>query len=160
MAWWRASMIPITEDSFEPNGFGTIANSDRSPSISSSSTIGIIATAASKGKHPYNLSKNRNLFPSCPLQGSHYPKLTISQMGQFLSSVLSEAIGNSISLGSILNSLKHLSILMSVLKSSRIYIKFKYIWVMSWLPLFHTVCRSGSPQILKMGNLCIDTCKI
>lgn len=145
MAWWKASMIPITEDSFEPNGFEAIANSDRSPSISSSSTIGIIATAALKGKPPYNLSKNNNLFPSRPLQGSHYPKLTISQMGQYLSSVLSEAIGNSISLGSILNSLKHLSILTFVLKSSRICIKFKSIWRMSWLPLFHTVYRPRSP---------------
>jgi hypothetical protein len=29
--------------------------------------------------------------------------------------------------------------------------------VMHWLPLFHTACRHGSLQILKMGNLCIDT---
>lgn len=92
-------MIPITEDSFEPNGSEAIANSDRSPSISNSSTIGVIATAALKGKPPYNLSRNKNLFPSYLPQGSHYPILTIFQMGQYLSSVLSEAIGNSISLG-------------------------------------------------------------
>lgn len=132
MAWWRASMIPIIEDSFEPNGSEAIANSDRNASISSSSTIGIIATVALKEKHPYNLSKNKNLFPSCPLQGLHYPKLTISQMGQYLLSVLLEAIENSISLGNILNCLNHLSILTFVLKSSRSCIKFKSIWVMSW----------------------------
>lgn len=157
MAWWKALMIPITEDSSEPNGFGAIAISDRSPRILSSFTIGIIATAASKVKHPFNLSRSRGILPSCPLQGSHYPKLTISQTEQFLSSVLSEATGNSISLGSILNSLKNSSTLTFGLKSSRVCIKFKFIWAMSWLPLFHTVYPHGSLQILQMGNLCIDT---
>lgn len=158
MAWWRASMRPITEDSFEANGFKAIANSGRNASISSSSTIGIIATAALKGKPPSNLSKNKNLFPSCLPQGSHYPKLTISQMGQYPSSVLSEAIENSISLGNILNCLNHLFILTFGLKSSRSCIKFKSIWAMSWSPLSHTVYRLGSAQMLKIGNLCIDTC--
>jgi hypothetical protein len=62
-----------------------------------------------------------------------------------------------ISLENILNFLNPSSILMSKLKLSLVYIRFRSTLVMIWLKLFPTVYRHGLLQILKTGNRCIGT---
>jgi hypothetical protein len=158
MELWKASMIPTTVDSSGCNGFGTTLISDPSPRTLSSSTTGIIATAASKGKPLYSPSTKKAMNQSCHLESLNCQESTTFPMEQSLLFVLSEVIVDLISLESILNFLKALFIPMFELKSLLVCTRFKSTRVMSWLPLFHTVCRHGLLQIYKMGNLCIDTC--
>ena len=160
MESWRALTIPITEDSSEPNGSVVIVTSDPSPRTLRSSTIETIVIAASKAKHPYSWSKRTASSQSFPLQSSNCRTLTTFQTERSLSSALSEVIESSISSENILSFLRSLSILMSELKSLLVCIKFRFIRVMTSLFLSHTSYRHLLLQILKMGNLCIDTSKI
>ena len=158
MELWKASMIPIIEDSSEPNGLGVTDISDLNPRTLSFSTTGIIVTASSKGKHLCSSSTKTATCRSCHLQSSNCLKSTISQKGQFLSSDLFEVTGGLISLENVLNFPKNLSTPMFELKSLLDCIRFKSTWATIWLLLFHTVCQHGLLQIPKMGNLCTDIC--
>ena len=157
MESWRALITPIIEDSSEPNGFVAIVTSDPSPRTLNSSTIDIIGTAALKARPLYSPSKMSAIPQLCHPQGSHCLKLITFRMERSLSSVSFEVTESSISLENILIFLKPLSILMSELKSSLLYIKFRSTPVMNWLLLSHTVCQRGQLQIPQMSNLCIDT---
>jgi len=158
MESWRASMIPIIEDSSEPNGFEAIATSDLNPRTLRSSTIETIVIAASKGKHPYSSSTSRAIPQSWHLQSSHCRTLTPFRTERSLSSVLSEVIESSISSENVLSFLRPLFIPMSVPKSLPAYIKFKSILVMTWLLLFLTSYHHRLPLTSRKGNLCVDTC--
>jgi hypothetical protein len=157
MESWRASMIPIIEDSSEPNGFEAIATSDLNPRTLSFSIIETIVIAASKVKHPYRWFEKLASSQFCLLQSSTYRKWATFRTERSLSSVLSEVTGSSMSSENILSFLRALSIPTFVPKSLPAYIKFKSTQVMTLLPLSHTVYRNGSIQILNTGNLCIDT---
>ena len=126
MELWRALMIPITEDSSEPNGFAAIGISDPNPRILSSSIIETIVIAALKAKPPYSWSKRMAIPHSCHLQDSHCQVLTTFRKERSLSSVLFEVIESSISSENILSFLRLLSILMSELKSLLVCIKFRF----------------------------------
>lgn len=158
MELWKVSMIPIIEDSSEPNGLGVTDSSNLNPRTLSSSTIGIIVTASSKGKHLYSSSMKTAMCRSCHPRSTNCRKSTISQMEQSLSSDLFEVTGDSISLENILKFPKNLSTPMFELKSLPVCIKFKSTWAMIWLLLFHIVCQHGLLQIFKMSNPCSDTC--
>jgi len=150
-------MIPITEDSSEPNGFAAIATSGSNPRTLNSSIIDIITTAALKAKPPYSWSNRMAISQSCHLQDSHCQLLTTFRAGRSLSSVLSEVTENSISSENTLSSPRLLSILMCELKLLPICIKFRSTPVMIWLLLSLTNYRHGSLQILRMGDRCIGT---
>ena len=156
MELWKASMRLTTEDSSEHNGFGAIVISDPNLDTLNSSTTGIIATVASEGKPLCRLFTKRAMCQSYRLQSLNCRKSTISQTEPSPSSGLSEVTGDSISLESILNFLKPLSILMSELKSLRVYIKFRSILGKSWLPTFRTIYLHGLLRISTLGDLCID----
>ena len=156
MELWKASMRLTTEDSSEHNGFGAIVISDPNLDTLNSSTTGIIATVASEGKPLCRLFTKRAMCQSYRLQSLNCRKSTTSQTEPSPSSGLSEVIGGSISLENISNFLKPLSILMSELKSLRVYIKFKSILGMSWLPPFRTIYLHGLLRISTLGDLCID----
>ncbi len=158
MESWRASMIPIIEDSSEPNGFEAIATSDLNPRTLRSSTIETIVIAASKVKHPYRWFGKLGLSQFCLLQSSNYRKWTTFRTERSLSSVLSEVIENWISSENILSFPRPLFIPMSVSKSLPAYIKFRSILVMTWLLLFLTSYHHGFLLISQKGNLCVDTC--
>jgi hypothetical protein len=144
-------MILTTGDSLEGNGFVAIANSDPSPRTLSSSTIGIIITAASRVKHLFSLSRSRGILPFCLPQGSHYLKLITSQTESSLLSVSSEAIRSWISLENISSFLKTLSTPMSELKSLRTCIRSKSILGTISLPLYPITYQNGFPQIPNTG---------
>jgi hypothetical protein len=150
-------MTPIIESSLGPNGFEAIVTCDPSPSTLNSSTIDTIGTAASKARPLYRPSKRPTTPPSCYLHGSNHLPLITRPMAQFLSSVSSEVTESWMSLENILSFLNPLSIRMSGPKSSLPYTKSRSTSVMTWLLVFHTNYQHGSLQILKMGNLCIDT---
>ena len=158
MESWKASMTPTIESFFEGNGFGVIASSDPSPRTLSSFTTSTIVIAASKVKHLYSLSKNKDTLLLFHLQSSHCLKLITFPMVPSLSSASYEAIRILISLESTLSFLKSSFILMFGLKSSPICTRFNSISVTNWLPLSSTVYQDGSLQILEIGNLCADTC--
>lgn len=158
MELWKASMIPIIEDSFGPNGLEVTDIFDLNPRTLSSSTTGIIVTASSRGKPLYSSSKRRAISLFSHRQSSVCQGLPTSQRELSRLFALSEVIESWISSESILSSLRPLSILMFELKSLPLCIKFKSTLAMIWLLLFPIVYRLGSLQISKMGNLCIDTC--
>lgn len=160
MESWRASMIPIIEDSSEPNGFGfeAIAISDLNPRTLRSSTIETIVIAASKVKHPYRWFEKLASSQCCLFQSSHYRKWTTFRTERSLSSVLSEVTESSISSENALSFLRPLFIPMSVPESLPAYIKFRSILVMTWLRLFLTSYHHWLLLTSQKGNLCIDTC--
>ena len=156
----RASMIPITGDSFGPNGSGAIATSDPNPRTLSSSITKAIVTVTLRVKLPYSLSE-KLAIPQCfHPQNSHCQTLTTFRREQSLLSVSSELTADWISLENILSFLRPLSILMSDLKSLLVCIKFRSTQVMTWLRLFHTSYHHGLLLIPKLGNQCIDTPRI
>ena len=156
----RASMIPITGDSFAPNGSGAIAISDPNPRTLSSSITKTIVTATLKGNLPYSSFK-KPAIPQCfHPQNSNCRTLTTFRREQSLLSVSSEVAVDWISLENILSFLRPLSILMSELKSLRARIKFKSTQMRASLCLFHTSYHHGLLQIPKLGNRCIDTSRI
>ena len=150
-------MIPITEDSSEPNGFAAIATSGPNPKTLNSSTIETIVIAALKARPLYSSSKRMAIAQSCLLQDSHCQVLTTFRTERSLSSVLSGVTEDWIFSENILNFLRLLSIVMSELKLLPICIKFRSTLVMIWLLLSLTSYRHGLLQILKMGKRCIDT---
>jgi hypothetical protein len=156
----RASMIPITGDSFAPNGSGAIGTSDLNPRTLNSSITKTIVTATLKVKLPYSSSKKLTIRQCFHPQNSRCRTLTTFRREQSLLSVSSEVIEDWISLENILNFLRPLSILMFGLKSLRVCIKFKSIQVMHWLHVFRTSYHHGLLLILKLGNRCIDTSRI
>lgn len=158
MESWRASMIPITGGSSEPNGFGAIATSDRNPRTLSSSTIETIVIVASKGKHPYRWFKKPDSSQFCLPLSSHCRKWISFRTERSLSSVLSEVIESSISSENILSFLRPLFIPMSVPESLLAYIKFRSILVMIWLLLFLTSYLHGLLLTSQRGNPCVGTC--
>ena len=158
MELWKASMIPIIEDSFGPNGLEVTDTFDLNPRTLSFSTTRIIVTVSSKGKPLPSLSKKRVTSLFSHRQSSLCQRLPISQREPSRSYALSEAIESWISSESILSSLRPLSILMFELKSLPLCIKFKSTLAVIWLVLFRIVYQLGLLQISKMGNLCIDTC--
>jgi hypothetical protein len=150
-------MIPIIEDSSAPNGFGTIGISNPNPSISTSSTIKTITTAALKAKPHYGSSKKQaSHLPGFP-ENSPSPSSITFRTERSPLSASSAVTENWISLENILNFLNPSSTLMSELKSSPVCIRSKSIPVMPWLKLFLTVYRHGLLQILKTGKRCIGT---
>jgi len=158
MELWKASMIPIIEDSSGPNGLGVTDISDLNPRTLSSSTTGIIVTASSKGKLLYSSSKRRVISLFSHSQSSPCQRLPISQREPSRLFVLSGVIESWLSSESILSSLRPLSILMFELKSLLVCIKFKFTLATIWSLLFHIVCQPGLLRISKMGNPCTDTC--
>jgi hypothetical protein len=159
---WRNGAVESFNDTYNRRFFRTqwfvaIITSDLSPSTSSSSITGIIDTVVSEAKHLFSLSKRLAKIQPCHLLSSHCRKSPTFQTEQSFSSVLSEVIQNWISLENTLSFLRALSILMSELRSLRVYIKFRSTQVMTWLLLSHTAYQHGLLRILKMGNLGVDT---
>ncbi len=157
MELWRALMIPITEDSSEPNGFAAIVTSDPSPRTLRSSTIDIITTAALRARPHYSSCKSKAIAQSCCPQNSPCKGLTPFRMERSLSSVLSAVTENWISSENILSFLRLLSILTSGLKLLPACIRFRFTQVTTSLFLSHISYRHVWLRIPKMGKRCIDT---
>ena len=137
MELWRVLTTPTIGGSLDGNGFGVIASSDPSPRTSSSFITRTIGIATSKARlHPKSFK--RKAIP----QFYHRPNLVcrgsiISRMEPSRSFVSSEVIGSWISLEKISSFRKTWFIVMSELKSSLVYIRFKSISEMIWSSLYH-----------------------
>jgi len=160
MAWWKASMIPITDDSSVDNFFKVIGNSGLSPKTLNFFITGTIAMAISKAQPLLSFLRRPALNPFWPLLNSPYLKSPISLMGSSRSFDSFAVIVNWISGDNILNYPKVWFTPMFELKLLPTYRKCRSFMERIWCSLSRTSSPLGSTLIPNLGNRCPDIKKL